>query len=228
MQCSTTLIQQLIAGLTFWTTALVHAQTACQPSTTDDTPKSLIQTQINLPYAAQKIIRFKTQLNDCEFSAADKLTVGEFTLNGDAQKMLSLISIDASGPQSLVRVFGFSCDNCSTQREGLDLRITETVNAYANNNNNCKPNYVVQTETRSILLQTLNGCKSLRIEHLVELVQTGPVRSANPYVFNTSLASFKLSRNLSPPPTSQTIPLNSKALLISPCKVVIRRKVQRL
>lgn len=231
MQRSTTLIQQLIVGMTFWTMTLVHAQTACQPSTTLFMQKSLIQTQRNSRPENQTILTAKTQLNNCEFSAADRVTIAEFELNGNTQNTLNLVSIAASGPQSLVRSFGFPCANCPSRMERLVLRITETVNAYANNNETCKPSYVVQSVSGAVVLETLNGCESLSIEHLIELVQTGPIMSMNPYLFNTSLASFKLSRDSNPiPPTlvQHTILLNSKAFLISPCKVVLKRSVQRL
>jgi len=124
-------------------------------------------------------------------------------------------------------LFRFSCANCSTKKEGLDLRITQTVSAYANNNGTCNPNYVVKSDPAAIYLQALKGCESLGIEHLLELVQTGPVMSADPYVFSTSLATFKLTRPSNPDPIEHNIPLNSKAFLVSPCKVVLRRSVQR-
>jgi len=102
------------------------------------------------------------------------------------------------------------------------------VSAYANINDTCKPtNYVLKSDPFAINLQALMGCESLGIEHLLELVQTGPVMSADPYVFSTSWATFKLSRSSNPTPIEHNIPLNSKAFLISPCKVVIRRSVQR-
>jgi len=228
MQCSTPLIQQLIVGLTFWTTALVHAQTACQLSTTENMPKSLIQTQRNSRPTEQTILNLKTQLNNCEFPASDTVTVAEYGLDSDTQNILKGISTTIPGPQSMVRLLSFSCAKCSTKKEGFDLRITQTVNAYANNNNDtCKPTYIVQSE--SVSFQTLKGCDGLSIEHLVELVQTGPVMSADPYVFSTAFAfaTFKLSRNTNPDYIKRKIPLNSKAFLVSPCKVVLRRSVQR-
>jgi hypothetical protein len=228
MQRSTTLIQQLIVVMILGVTTLVHAQAACQPSTTLHLQKSLIQTQRNSRPENLTILTSNTQLNRCEFFASDRLTITDFELKGDTQNTLNLISIAASGPQSMVRSFGFPCANCPTKMDGLVLRITQTVNAYANNNETCKPNYVVQSELGAIYLQALNGCESLGIEHLVELVQTGPVISADPYLFNTSLATFKLSRPSNPTPIEHTIPLNSKAFLISPCKVVLRRSVKRL
>jgi len=228
MQRSTTLIQQLMVGMFLLTTAGVNAQTTCQLSTTEKMPKSLIQTQRNSRPENQTILTANTQLNRCEFSASDKVTIADFELKSDTRNTLSLISIAASGPQSMVRSFGFPCANCPTKMERLVLRITQTVSAYANNNETCKPNFVVQSASGEIFLQTLNGCESLGIEHLVELVQTGPVMSTNPYLFNTSLATFKLTRPSNPSPIQHTIPLNSKAFLISPCKVVLRRSVQRL
>lgn len=228
MQRSTTLIQQLIVGMTLGMTTLGFAQTACQPSTTLHMQKSLIQTQRIPPYTEQEIFSFNTQLNNCEFSASDTVTVAEFSLKEDTQKILNLISIASSGPQSLVRSFGFTCANCPKTMDRLVLRITETVKAYAHNTEACKPNYVLQSESGVISLKPLNGCESLSIEHLIELLQTGPVMSTNPYLFNTSLATFKLSGHSNPSTIEHTIPLNSKAFLIAPCKVVIRRKVQRL
>lgn len=228
-RCSTTLIPQLMVGMTLAMTTLVHAQTACQLSTTEKMPKSLIQTKRSSRAIEQTILTVKTQLNNCEFSAADRLAITDFELKGDTQNTLNLISIAASGPQSMVRLFGFRCATCSAKMERLTLRITQTVNAYASNNETCKPNYVVKIDPPgAIYLQALNGCESLGIEHLVELVQTGPVMSADPYVFSTSLATFKLTRPSNPTPISHPIPLNSKAFLISPCKVVLRRSVQRL
>ena len=223
---TTTLIQQLIVVMILGVTTLVHAQTACQPSTTEKMPKSLIQTQRSSSPENQTILIATTQLNNCEFSASDSLTITDFELKGDTQNKLTLIPIAASGLQSMVRSFGFPCANCPTKMDGLVLRITQTVNAYANNNDTCKP--IVQIESRTVSLQTLKGCDGLSIKHLVELVQTGPVISTNPYLFNTSLATFKLSRPSNPTPIENTITLNSKAFLISPCKVVLRRSVQRL
>jgi hypothetical protein len=226
---TTTLIQQLIVVMILGVTTLVHAQTACQPSTTEKMPKSLIQTQRSSSPENQTILTATTQLNNCEFSAADSLTITDFVLKGDTHNRLTLISTSASGPQSLVHLFRFSCANCSTKKEGLDLRVTQTVKAYANNNGTCNPNYLVKSAPPgAIYLQALKGCESLGIEHLLELVQTGPVMSADPYVFNTSLATFKLSRPSNPTPIEHTITLNSKAFLISPCKVVLRRSVKRL
>ena len=224
---TTTLIQQLIVVMILGVTTLIHAQTACQPSTTEKMPKSLIQTQRSSSPENQTILTATTQLNNCEFSASDSLTITDFELKGDTQNKLTLIPIAASGLQSMVRSFGFPCANCPTKMDGLVLRITQTVSAYANNNETCKPNYVVKSDSRAINLQALNGCESLGIEHLVELVQTGPVISTNPYLFNTSLATFKLTRPSNPTPIEHTIPLNSKAFLVSPCKVVLRRSVQR-
>jgi hypothetical protein len=229
MQRSTTLIQQLMVGMFLLTTAGVNAQTTCQLSTTEKMPKSLIQTQRSSRAVEQTILTVKTQMSNCAFSASDTVTVADFNLDSATQKTLTLISTSFSGPQSVVRLFRFSCANCSTKQEGLDLRITQTVNAYASNNETCKPKYVVKSDPPgAIYLQALNGCESLGIEHLLELVQTGTVMSADPYVFSTSLATFKLTRPSDPTPIEHTIPLNSKAFLISPCKVVLRRSAQRL
>jgi hypothetical protein len=228
MQRSTTLIPQFMVGLFWLTTSGVHAQTSCQPSTTEVMPKSLIQTQRSSRAVEQTILTVKTQLNNCEFSASDTVTVADFNLDSATQKTLRLISTSVSGPQSLVRLFDFPCATCPTKMDRLTLRITQTVNAYANFNETCKPNYVVKSDPPgAIYLQALKGCESLGIEHLLELVQTGPVMSADPYVFSTSLATFKLTRPSNPDPIEHNIPLNSKAFLISPCKVVLRRSVQR-
>ena len=179
--------------LNFWATADLYAQTVCQPSTVFSMPKTFFRTQSNANRSEQHIATFTTKLSNCNFSPNDFVASSPLELKKPNQ--LSLTSSSTSGPK-LIRLFEFQCATCSSEKENLVLRITETLRAYSTSNLSCKPSYSFQNGGLIFQALNLNGCESLSIDHAFEVLQTGAIKSQDPYMFSKSLATFKLQIKL--------------------------------
>lgn len=209
--------------LNFWATADLHAQTVCQPSTVFSMPKTLFRTQSNANLSEQHIATFTTKLSNCNFSPNDYVASSPLKLV--TQNQLNLTSSSTSGPK-LIRLFEFECSSCSSKKENLVLRITETLRAYSTSSLSCKPSYSFQNG--DLIFQALNGCESLSLDHAFDVLQTGTIKSQDPYMFSKSLATFKLQLKLNGNTIAKDIALNGNPFFISPCKVVRKRSIKPL
>lgn len=208
--------------LSFWAAADLHAQTVCQPSTVFYMPKTFFRTQSNDNPSEQPIATFTTKLSNCNFSPNDFVASSPLQLM--TQNQLNLTSSSTSGPK-LIRLFEFECSSCSSKKENLVLRITETLKAYSTSKLSCKPIYSFQKG--HLIFQSLNGCESLSIDQVFEVLQTGTIRSQDPYIFSKSLATFNLQFKLNGDTITKDIALNGNSFLISPCKVALKRSIKQ-
>lgn len=185
-------------------------------------PKTFFRTQSNANPSAHQIATFTTKLSNCNFSPND--FVASSPLQLATQNQLNLTFSSTSGPK-LIRLFEFECSTCSNKKENLVLRITETMKAFSTSNLLCKPSYSFQNGY--LIFQALNGCENLSIDQLFEVLQTGAIKSQDPYMFSKALAAFKLQLKLNGDTITRDIALNGNPLLVSPCKVALKRSIKQ-
>lgn len=182
----------------------------------------------------------QTTLDKCALDNTKTIGVSGLTLNpanSGTPTQLILLSSSTSGPQTLIQRYKLKINSCASPNpadcinENLVLKVTR--NALAFNSTNaagCSPTYSNTNDQLSV--GNMSKCDALVVNHQTEVLQTGTVMNAEPYVFANALATFNLTAPMVDATRTQSFGISNKVFQVFPyfkgkCQVVVKSSIQR-